>query len=136
MAFFIDLSPHTYSSNCGPENLNIGWLDDGNSFPTGAAAPRFETALAKLCEFPISLHKGVHQCWFCLQLHRIVEGNGQIRVEGKSGLWYVAPTMVHHYVTHHEYLPPREFVVAVLEAAIRFPRWPIDSQGFTKSFFG
>ena len=41
-------------------------------------------------------------------------GNGQIRVLSAKGVWYAAPTLVHHYVTMHEYHPPAAFVDAVL----------------------
>jgi len=29
-------------------------------------------------------------------------------------IWYAAPTLVHHYVSVHEYSPPADFVDAVL----------------------
>jgi hypothetical protein len=114
MAFFPDLSPHTYTPDCGLEVVNVGWLDEGNEFPTGSTSPKFHAALLELCKRPIYEHRGVHECWFCLAMHRRLEGNGQIRVQGKNGVWYVAPTMVHHYVTCHSYLPPQEFIDAVL----------------------
>lgn len=38
----------------------------------------------------------------------------EIRVLAKTGQWYAAPTLVHHYVTWHNYLPPQEFIDAVL----------------------
>jgi hypothetical protein len=33
MAFFADLTPHTYSPTGGLEILNVGWLDEGQPFP-------------------------------------------------------------------------------------------------------
>ena len=116
MAFFADLTPHTYSPTCGLEVLNVGWLDEGNGFPTGLTSTEFQTALLELCGRPVFLHRGAHACWFCRELHRSREGNGQIRIPGKSGLWYAAPTLVHHYVAHHKYLPPSAFIEAVLSA--------------------
>jgi hypothetical protein len=45
------------------------------------------------------------------------QGNGEIRVKGLHGLTYVAPVMVHHYVTVHGYCPPQEFLDAITRAA-------------------
>jgi hypothetical protein len=112
MAFFPDLSPHTYSPTRGLKILNVGWLDEGNVFPVGHTSQRFQDALAELCQRPIILHRGVHGCWFCGPNKKC--GNGQIRVFARTGIGYAAPTLVHHYVVDHDYLPPLEFVEAVL----------------------
>lgn len=113
MAHFADLTPHTYTPSCGLDLLNVGWLDDDQSFDTGPAVPDFLDALYLLCQNPIHLHRGEHTCWFCEAYH----GNGQIRVRGKSGVWFAAPTLIYHYVAHHNYLPPAEFIDAVLQEA-------------------
>lgn len=118
MAFFADLTPHTYAATAGLEILNIGWLDEGQPFPTFPTSEAFRNALLELCEHPIIKHRGFHGCWFC-RGKRKATGNGQIRVLGKSGIWYAAPTMVHHYVTHHEYCPPADFIDTVLSSTLR-----------------
>jgi hypothetical protein len=41
-------------------------------------------------------------------------GNGEIRVLGADGVTFVAPVLILHYVTEHHYLPPPQFVDAVL----------------------
>ena len=118
MSFFADLTPHTYTER-NPEDdvLNIGWLGDGNPFQTGDAPDAFIGILKRLCVYPIHLHRGFHVCEFCHgswdddKWPRI--GNGQIRVCSTNGVWYSAPTMVHHYVSAHQYLPPDEFIDAV-----------------------
>jgi hypothetical protein len=46
-------------------------------------------------------------------------GNGEIRVTATNGINYVAPVLILHYVGAHEYLPPKEFIDAVMRAA----RW-------------
>jgi hypothetical protein len=119
MAFFADLSPHTYSPTCGLEVLNIGWLDEGRAFPVGRTSRKFQKALLELCTHRIILHRGSHACWFCRgRPHKVIAlsgaGNGQMRVLGKKGVWYAAPTLVYHYVTQHGYQPPAEFIEAVL----------------------
>lgn len=115
MAFFTDLSSHTYTPTCGFEVVNVGWLDEGNAFVVGPTPRDFMDALRQLCERPIHLHRGVHACWFC----RRHSGNGQIRVPDDNGIWYAAPTLIYHYVADHQYLPPAEFIEAVLWEAAR-----------------
>jgi hypothetical protein len=115
MAFFADLTPHTYSPTGDLEVQNVGWLDEGQPFTTGPTLKEFQDALLDLCKHPILLHRGFHKCWFCRGKLQDWTGNGQIRVLGKAGIWYAAPTLVHHYVSGHEYCPPADFVAAVLE---------------------
>jgi hypothetical protein len=117
MAFFADLTPHTYSPTRGLEVLNVGWLDEGQPFPVGPTCQAFRDALLELCRHPIILHRGVHVCWFCRGRRQDLAGNGQIRLLSPTGIWYAAPTLVHHYVTAHEYCPPADFVEAVLSPA-------------------
>jgi hypothetical protein len=117
MAFFADLTPHTYSPTCGLNVLNVGWLDEGKEFPKGPTSDEFKIALKDLCSHPIILHRGFHGCYFCLVEHRanpVACGNGQIRVIDSNKVWYAAPTLLYHYVTDHQYLPPAEFVRAVI----------------------
>jgi hypothetical protein len=40
-------------------------------------------------------------------------GNGEIRVRGLDGKIYVAPVLIFHYISRHEYLPPGVFLEAV-----------------------
>jgi len=122
MAYFADLTPYIYTDSDGLEIFNVGWLDEGNEFRVGKASRGFQTALQELCEYPIVLHRGLHCCCYCYgkagrekrQGKPIARGNGQIRVLGANGRWYAAPTLVYHYVVDHGYLPPEEFIDAVL----------------------
>lgn len=113
MAFFADLTPHTYAPTADLEILNVGWLDEGRQFPVGLTSQAFRDALLELCKHPIILHRGVHLCCYCPREHPEA-GNGQIRVLSHKGIWYAAPTLVYHYVSAHEYNPPADFVDAVL----------------------
>lgn len=125
MSYFADLTPHTYTPTEEGTVLNVGWLDSAYPFAHGKTSPEFHDALRRLCEHPVKLHRGFHQCQFCAQedlaegppAHPERLGNGQIRVKGADGIWYAAPTMVCHYVTEHQYLPPPAFVEAVLRPA-------------------
>jgi hypothetical protein len=44
---------------------------------------------------------------------KLAVGNGEIRVSGKDGIVYAAPTLVCHYIQAHGYFPPEEFIEAV-----------------------
>jgi len=115
MPWYDDLTPHTYTDTENDTVVNVGWLAAGHEFPKGKTSDEFRAALERLCETPIVQHKGFHDCEFCGgRLHDESTGNGQIRVRGADGIWYAAPTLVAHYVTVHEYLPPPEFIEAVL----------------------
>lgn len=113
MAFFADLTPHTYTPTGDLEILNVGWLDEKRFFPVGPTSPDFRDSLLELCRRPIILHRGLHPCCYC-RGQRKDRGNGQIRVLSRKGIWYAAPTLVHHYVSVHQYTPPADFVEAVL----------------------
>jgi len=121
MSYFEDLTPHTYTPTDGETVLNVGWLDSAHPFPRGQTSPEFRDALRRLCERPVHLHRGLHYCQFCPgpwpsdRPERM--GNGQIRIKRSDGVWYAAPTMVHHYVSEHGYLPPAEFMETVLHPA-------------------
>ena len=68
MSFFADLTTHTYSYREPEEGvLNIGWLGEGNVFPTGNTTPEFVSALEALCSKPVLLHRGFHLCEYCEQ---------------------------------------------------------------------
>lgn len=122
MSYFTDLTPHTYTPTGDTKVLNVGWLDIAFAYPIGSTSLTFRDALLRLCGRPIHLHRGFHSCQFCeaersapsnsLNAERF--GNGQIRVLGVDGIWYAAPTMIHHYVTVHGYQPPAVFIEAVL----------------------
>jgi len=121
MSYFADLTPHTYTPTDGLKMLNIGWLDKAYPYARGSTSVKFREALKILCERPIRLHRGFQPCDFCpgkvRRLHKPSLGNGQIRVLGMNGIWYSAPTMIHHYVVEHEYLPPFEFVESIMNPA-------------------
>jgi hypothetical protein len=123
MAYFQDLSEQRFIYNDGspafPEGspfLYVGWLARDHPFPTGETTEAFRKKLASLCQHPINLYKGFHQCEFCKC--EASQGNGEIHVSGRNGT-YVAPTLVYHYVAAHAYQPPSEFIEAVLVDANR-----------------
>jgi len=124
MTYFPDLTPHTYvRSNSERTVLNVGWLDEGHEFPKGATSPNFRSRLKELCQEPIYLHRGFHECQFCSATSLVSpplaerRGSGQIRV-ASGGRCYAAPTLIWHYVDVHAYSPPAEFIDAVLAGTV------------------
>ena len=130
MAYFPDLTPFAYDQRAelDPKVLNVGWLSSEEDFPRGPVPELFTATLVRLAQSPINLYKGSHSCEFCpgpvfkktesgrVSMERIpgTGGNGEIHVPGLNGITYIAPALIDHYVTVHQYLPPQEFVDAVL----------------------
>src|SRR5262249_40137451 len=114
-----------------PDVLNVGWLSKEHSFPQGPPDSRFVDALRRLVARPVNLFRGLHVCEFCPQGPRKLlpggipwfeplpgtEGNGEVRVTSADGTTFVAPVLILHYVTDHNYSPPRQFVDAVCRLA-------------------
>lgn len=133
---FPDLSPYVYGVAPPGDDvaLNVGWLAIAEPFTVGRPPPGFVDALRRLTRAPAAKTRGYHWCEYCLadlvpptdpaadrrSLHREMEsrnalGNGEILVRGSDGTIYHAPVMIAHYVVDHAYLPPEEFVTAVLD---------------------
>jgi hypothetical protein len=121
MPYYPDLSPYVFRLNC-PGLINIGWLDLNRAFTKGFVEPTITAEIGRLCSRPVNLTRGYQVC--CGQMP-VMEaylgdgvprslGNGEIHVSGGSIYWeYAAPTLIYHYITRHEYLPPQEFLDAV-----------------------
>jgi len=133
--YFPDLTPYVYGrAEPRPDILNVGWLSADQPLATGTPDGRLVPALERLVASPVNLYRGIHVCEFCPPppvktspinpLARIVEpppgtaGNGEIRVRASNGTTYVAPVLVLHYVSKHQYLPPQEFIEAAIKAAL------------------
>jgi hypothetical protein len=118
MAYFADLDTTTQIST-GSHVRAIGWLSAERSYRTGPVSQVFIDRLRSFCHrwgesvralgWPV--FAGPHTCELC----------GDFRASGNFGvpagaILFVAPEMVAHYVEKHGYLPPQEFVAAVLGA--------------------
>jgi hypothetical protein len=116
MSHFEDLTPYTYfhPEEEAPGTANIGWLDRWHPFPTGETSAEFRSKLERLCQNRVKRTRGFYSCDFC-QGRDKPHGSAEIRVAGKDRV-YAAPEMVYHYVAEHNYLPPEEFIRAVLES--------------------
>ena len=91
----------------------VGWLENEKPFATGKVPTDFFEKLSELQKNPWTFASfcGFHECNIC-------------QFKGKSGIKnifipynnriYVCPELITHYINNHFYLPPGEFIEAVL----------------------
>lgn len=125
LAFFEDLSKYEYSENNKDESKNIGWLDGNCNFSKGVLSDDFVSKLWEYVKYPINRTRGVHQNEFLdgvdalfvadFNGYEIHLGAAEIRVVDEiNKCIYAAPDLIIHYILNHKYLPPVEFVQAVI----------------------
>lgn len=131
ISYYKDLTPYSYLPEEIPANfpaLNVGWLERGEEFPTGSTSDEFAAGLIRLIkDHPRARTRGWHSCSlphgdFRLPYPLRVEVDGQavtlgaaeVRLIGADQRIFIAPDLIYHYVIDHQYLPPKEFVEAVL----------------------
>jgi hypothetical protein len=131
MTYFADLTPYEYSNDPAvepdsPRIVNVGWLSSSHEFPTGEVTPEFVDSLLHSTFETVHAMRGFHHCEFCDQrspidvessdgTRRGVLGMSEIRVQSVDGTTaFDAPSLIYHYVTAHQYLPPREFRDAIV----------------------
>lgn len=128
MMTYEDLTPYEAHPHARQGELNVGWLGPESVFERGSTGQEFKDALAKLVvKQQVHLIRGFRRCGLCGEIRVRVEhgsksrvlGNSEIRVTGENGTVYAAPSLIAHYVEAHEYLPPNEFIEAVLSTARR-----------------
>ncbi len=123
MTYYPDLGQAS-GIDAGPHVRAVGWLDDEHEFATGEPAADFVKKLRKLTRK--SARSGIALGWpFAMGFHTC-ELCGELSASYNLGvpageLLYVAPEMISHFVEEHAYLPPREFIEAVLRSPI--PGW-------------
>jgi hypothetical protein len=127
--YYQDLTPYQYIPvEKDPPSLNIGWLDNTRSYPQGEVPEPFVERLWLFCRSPVNQMRGFQECQLCVEpslgirLQRSDDqlwlGSAEIRVFSPEGTAYAAPNMIYHYVVDHRYLPPEEFIRAVLEGPL------------------
>jgi hypothetical protein len=130
MTYFPDLSPYEYRPGDAVPAKNVGWLDDAHAFPTGVLGEETLDRLWTACTVSINQSRGIHECELCppgdarmypaVERHgtRLLLGSSEIRVFGADGTLYAAPTLIYHYVTVHQYMPPMELLDALHNGAL------------------
>lgn len=126
-----DLSAYSYDVSSPIDNVaTVGWLDIGMPFTKGKLPSESIEKLKIYCaQFSIRMYCGFHPCPFC-GVERPCEGNEDSKIYlGSAEIWipssgrykfYAAPNMILHYCLHHDYLPPDNFVVALMNVNINF----------------
>jgi hypothetical protein len=127
--FFVDGSVYSYGIPFElPMVRAIGWLDRDHEYSHGDVREEFVAKLWKIIETrtrSFDLHanviRGIHPCDFCGEGIfrerrdgcRTMLGMSELWVPFGSG-WLAAPTLIVHYVELHSYLPPNNFIEAVM----------------------
>ncbi|SHL27611.1 DUF7919 family protein [Actinacidiphila paucisporea] len=131
MATYSELAPYTYLLDTVPPGtraLTVGWLGEGSDFPEGEVPRGFLDAFISLArDHPSARTRGWHACPLPHEEgvlpypYRAEAGDGtialgsaEVRVRSASGDVLVAPDLAYHYVKDHHYLPPGEFIEAVM----------------------
>jgi hypothetical protein len=127
MAHFPDLSPYAYGHQPHPGVVHVGWLDGSHDYSRGKVAGHVIERLMQLATQPTELYRGFHICELCSHPKGLLAeadwewaksraSNGEIRITSGS-ITYAAPILIVHYIQEHGYLPPDEFLRAVMENA-------------------
>lgn len=101
--------------------LAIGFLHRKRSFPTGTPPNGFLEKLKPFCLDPLTVCKiqGRMKCPICnerVDLDGEGLGSAEIRVLGKEDI-YAAPDLIYHYIAVHDYIPPPDFVHAIMHGS-------------------
>lgn len=105
----------------------IGWLGHG-AYTQGGVSTEFIDALIRAAfTHHANQMRGYHYCEHCAMEdievrqgdNRIMLGSAEIWIPVGDGRVFVAPNLIIHYVRDHGYLPPAEFIDAVMKTADR-----------------
>jgi hypothetical protein len=135
MTYYEDLKSYQYwSTGEISDILNIGWLGREQKFTTGIVPKSFVDKLEKILasnsstksQVIVNRMRGFFDCEICNARsdelktqdakHKIVLGNAELLIPHylKNGYYFSAPTLIHHYIIVHSYLPPKEFIDSIL----------------------
>lgn len=127
--YFKDMSQYSYYQSKPFEGvLNVGWLEREHSYSKGVSPLGFVEKLSHVMRLNdiSSVHvnriRSIHPCNLCGEysfeeidpMGNLLVGASEIWIPRLSGGFFAAPSMLIHYVDHHHYLPPKEFVDAVI----------------------
>lgn len=135
--FFDDLSNYSYYLTKPVVTVrNIGWLAKDAPFKTGVTNDAFLEKLACLIvgndmvDIHVNRTRSAQPCNIsgCTSLD--VKAGEKSETLGASEIWipvkgvaeyFAAPSMIYHYVDEHYYVPPVEFINAVLDFDLSIP---------------
>jgi hypothetical protein len=135
--FYEDLSDYCYYLKTPVSKVrNVGWLEKDKSYAVGNVLDGFLSKLSSIIlgngvvDAQVNRIRSVHPCVFsdCGILNIEFDGRqdtlgvAEIWVPSKEGCgFFSAPSMIYHYVEKHDYLPPEEFVKAVMNFDLSNP---------------
>lgn len=133
MAVYKDLSEYHVCKHIGKDIKgkylvkNIGWLGGEKTFLSGKVDDIFLQNLYLYYKIPFFMYtKRILYCnseldgkekYFALIYKNVARwlGSSEIRVlDYERKIIYVAPDLIIHYIKNHHYLPPQEFINAVI----------------------
>ncbi|MFE0099856.1 hypothetical protein [Streptomyces sp. NPDC059009] len=136
MTAYDDMSTYQYAPDTVPSGtvaLNVGWLERDTAFQVGETPAGFLESLLRVTrDYPAAKMRGWHRCSLphendeaaypyrvrLADVH-IALGGAEVRVYTPEGKLLSAPDLVYHYVKDHNYLPPEEFIEAVLSERVQ-----------------
>lgn len=127
MAQYDDLTKYCYCNRQENNTVNIGWIEN-SPFRQGDVTQDFILNLWEYIKFPIYLARGIYRNIYldnridsfiaCFEEYQILLGTAEIRViNSEKTVIYAAPNLILHYILNHNYLPPEEFIEAVINGA-------------------
>lgn len=114
MVWYKDLSPIDYTSSEASTYVRpVGWLAKDHPYPIGDSPKEAYERLCDLFKNPFELrhYLGWHSCDLCQ--FKGERGVHNLFVPG-NGVLYYSPELITHYINAHKYLPPPEFIEAVM----------------------
>ena len=134
MTYIPDLTFCRYSRVLYGPTLAVGWLDPTESFPTGKVSSDF---LKKLKSYlidtegnVINFMRGTHRNELPENtqlkqgyeeelgpIDRLGRDNGEIHFVYQN-IFYAAPAMIYEYIVRNGYLPPEEYIEAVMKGKV------------------
>lgn len=105
----------------------FGWLDPGHHYTAGFSPKTFIQALEVAAMDPVFVTRGYHRCQYCpaslgsfgpttYQTHdgkQLQLGSACLKVTDNQQRVWVAPNLVLHYISEHDYRPPGEVIDSV-----------------------
>ena len=123
--YFEDMTPYRNTRNeIVPNVFCVGWLDSAHEFPRGHVSGNVLTCLAALCFQLVNQARGFKRSPFLPRdsdYPTVQQGGKSMRL-GSAELWvrgegervYASPNLVYQYVRGCGYLPPEEYLNAVV----------------------
>lgn len=135
--FYEDLSNYCYYLKTPASTVrNVGWLEKDKSYATGEVSGSFLPKLSSIIlgndiiDAQVNRIRSAHPCSLSGCSNLQIEANGRKDSLGAAEIWipskdgsnfFATPSMVYHYVETHSYLPPEEFVSAVMSFDLSIP---------------